>query len=181
MKPKAKDFYWPVKCSFLIICIMLALSLSGCADQSIRELNTQIMESNSLSRIAYAEGMAGCGDNAACMVGVTASYFSSSGQQQLVKPDTALDYVKAGLPIGNLFLQGFGMYWYGQGNGTNGDRSSMFVKGDGNTFVMGNKLSADNQGSTALSFSQAYTRSWDGGYNREYVNQEPIMTLEGTE
>jgi hypothetical protein len=179
MKAKREDFYWPTLGEFLIICIMLATS--GCADQSIRELNTQIMESNSLSRIAYAEGMAGCNSDAACMVGVTASYFSSSGQQQLVKPDTSLDYVKATLPFAQLGLQAFGMYWYGQGNGTNGDRSSMFVKGDGNTFVMGNKLSADNQGSTALSFSQAYTRSWDGGYNREYTNQEPIMTLEGIE
>lgn len=160
--------------------LILPLLLSGCAD-GVRELNTQIMESNSLSRIAYAEGMAGCGDNAACQVGVTASYFSSAGQQQLVKPDTSLDYVKATLQFAQLGLQAFGMYWYGQGNGTSGDRSSMFVKGDGNTFVMGNKLSADNGGSTGLSFSQSYTRSYDGGYNREYTNQEPIMTLEGTE
>jgi len=178
MKPMKPDYFWPILNSLLIVCVMLATS--GCADQSIRELNTQIMESNSLSRIAYAEGIAACGDNAACQVGVTASYFSTAGQQ-LVKPDTSLDYVKATLPFAQLGLQAFGMYWYGQGNGTSGDRASTYVKGDGNTFVMGNKLTADNQGSTALSFSQAYTRSWDGGYNREYTNQEPIMTLEGTE
>lgn len=178
MKTKREDLYWPTLHTFLIICIMLATS--GCAD-GVRELNTQIMESNSLSRIAYAKGIAGCGDNAACMVGVTASYFSTAGQQQLVKPDTSLDYVKATLPFAQLGLQAFGMYWYGQGNGASGDRASTYVKGDGNTFVMGNKLSADNGGYTRLSFSQAYTRSYDGGYNREYTNQEPIMTLEGTE
>jgi len=162
-----------------LLLLILPLLLTGCAD-GVRELNTQIMESNSLSRIAYAEGMAGCGDNAACMVGVTASYFSSSGQQQLVKPDTSLDYVKATLPFAQLGLQAFGLYWYGQGSGTSGDRASTYVKGDGNTFVMGNKLSADNGGSTGLSFSQSYTRSWDG-YNRSYTNQEPIEGLEGTE
>jgi len=165
---------------FTVMFLFLVSMSSGCAD-GVRELNTQIMESNSLSRIAYAEGMAGCGDNAACMVGVTASYFSSSGQQPLVKPDTSLDYVKATLPFAQLGLQAFGMYWYGQGNGTSGDRASTYVKGDGNTFVMGNKLSADNGGSTGLSFSQSYVRTYDGGYNRNYTNQEPIEGLEGTE
>lgn len=163
------------------LLLILPMLLTGCADQSIRELNTQIMESNSLSRIAYAEGMAGCGDNAACQVGVTASYFSTAGQQQLVKPDTSLDYVKATLPFAQLGLQAFGIYWNGSGSGTSGDRASTYVKGDGNTFVMGNKLTATDYASTSLTFTPSYTRTYDGGYNRSYTNQEPIMTLEGTE
>lgn len=155
----------------LVLIICAAVALSGCADHSA--INTAIMENNRLTREAYADGLAGCGDNAACQVGVTAAYFSGAGQQELFKPETAKDYLQAGLPYANLALTAFGLYWNNSGNGTSGDRASIYAKGDGNTFVMGNKLSATDYSLATMSVTPSYNRSWSG-YNREFTGQQPI-------
>jgi hypothetical protein len=156
----------------VLVMLLPPLLLSGCADFST--VNTAIMDNNRMTREAFARGMAECGDNAACQVGVTAAYFSNAGQQELFRPETAKDYLQAGLPYANLALTGFGMYWNGSGNGTSGDRSSIYVKGDGNTFSLGNKLSASEYSSATMSLNPSYTRWYDGGYNRDYTGQQPI-------
>jgi hypothetical protein len=151
-----------------ILCLVsLLIPLSGCADRS--GINTAIMENNRANREAMADGLAACGDNAACQVGVTAAYFSSAGQQPLIPEETALDYTKAILPFAQLGLQAFGMYWYGQGNGTSGDRASTFVKGDGNVFVSGNKMDY-----SSIGLDTSFSRTFDGGYNRNFTGQQPI-------
>jgi len=89
----------------LVAAIVL---LVGCGT---KDYNNTVKELNATNRAAYAQGMAACGDNAACQVGLSAAYFGNAGQMPLAKPDTALDYAKVALPFAQLWVQ-----WDGSGN-----------------------------------------------------------------
>ena len=89
------------------------------------EVNELIAKGNSEARTSYGDAMVACGDNAACQVGVSAAYFSNAGRMPFYKPDTPLDWFKAG----GAYLPYLGMLTAG-GN-THGSNSPS-IKGDGN-------------------------------------------------
>jgi hypothetical protein len=164
------------------IALLLIVSLSllpGCAD--INDTNKLIAEANVDRLSKYADGMVACGDNAACQVGVSAAYFSGAGQQNFFRPDTAVDYLRAGLPYAEL-----GTRWYQLflgSAGTSGDRSSIYVKGDGNSFNLGNDLSAAYGSSLTVDWSNQsvktnslYNRSYTLGADRGTVADDGVST-----
>lgn len=156
--------------SFFLFCLLF---LAGCgASSSIDATNAQIAVTNAAYLKAYADGMVGCQDNAACQVGLTSAFVGGTGRQPLLRPETPLDYIREARgwvdPIGNIIdrINGYG--------GTSGDRSANIIRGDGNTILVGNKVSAAEQSSTSFSLNPSYTRSYDGGQNRNYTGGEII-------
>lgn len=148
----------------MLVCLVVFLYLPGCAD--INATNKLIAAANSSRLAQYADGMAACGDNAACQVGLSAAYFSGAGQQNFFRPDTAVDYLRAGLPYAEL-----GTRWYQLflgSAGTSGDRSSIYVKGDGNSFNLGNDLSAAYASSLTVDWSNQSVKT-NSLYNRSYA------------
>lgn len=83
----------------ILIIIALALTLSGCSHQA---LNQAILDSNAKREVNFAHGMKACGVNAACQVAVAMAYASNMGQQQVIKPETAKDYIVAVTPLVNI-------------------------------------------------------------------------------
>ena len=154
-----------------LFVVLAFLLLSGCAS-SIDTTNAQIAATNAAYLKAYADGMAGCRDNAACQVGLTSAFAGGLGRQPLLRPETPLDYIREARgwidPIGNIIdrINGYG--------GTSGDRSSNIIRGDGNTILVGNKVSSAEQSLTSFSLNPSYTRSYDGGQNRTYTGGETI-------
>ena len=168
----------------ILIAVLFLVSMSsGCSailgESSIDKTNRMLVEQNDGQLEAFASALEICDEKPGCLVGVSLAFASNMGKQPLFRPESYLDYIREIRmwidPVGNLVdrLQG------GTG-GNSGDRASNVIKGDGNVILTGNRVSADNGSSTDFSLSSAYSRTWTG-YNREYTNQEPIMTLEGTE
>jgi hypothetical protein len=179
MKQAKLDYYWPILNSLLIICIMLATSsCSMLGESSIDKTNRMIDDSNAGRLEAFASAMEICDEKPGCIVAVSMAFASNMGQQQFIRPESVLDYIRELRqwvdPIGNLIdrLEGNG--------GTSGDRAANVVKGDGNVILVGNRSSADNGSTSGFSLNQSYSRTWTG-YNRSYTNQEPVEGLEGTE
>lgn len=154
----------------ILLPLFLALMLSSCA--GVDQTNQLIADGNAQRLQAYADGMAGCGDNAACQVGLTAAFAGGLGQQQFFKPDTAVDYLRAGLPYADILYRSYAIW--GGGGGTSGDRAVNYIKGDGNTLLIGNRTSSDNGSTASLSLNPSYTRRYDGGGNRNYTGLQPI-------
>ena len=162
-----------------LIALSVLICLCSCAD--INDTNKLIAAANTGRLTQYAEGMATCGENAACQVGLSAAYFSGSGQQNFFRPDTAVDYLRAGLPYAEL-----GTRWYQLflgSAGTSGDRSSIYVKGDGNSFNLGNDLSAAYGSSLTVDWSNQsvktnslYNRSYTLGADRGMVADDGVST-----
>lgn len=149
----------------MLLAMLLPALLSACA--GVDTTNQLIADSNSQRLSAYADGMAGCGDNAACQVGLTAAFAGGLGQQQFFRPDTAVDYLRAGLPYAELGLRAYSIW--GAAGGTSGDRAATIVRGDGNTLLIGNRVSASEQSTASHPIDLAYSRLYDGGYNRTYT------------
>lgn len=154
----------------LLPLLFAVFLLSSCA--GVDQTNQLIADGNAQRLQAYADGMAGCGDNAACQVGLTAAFAGGLGQQQFFKPDTAVDYLRAGLPYMDILYRSYAIW--GTSGGTSGDRAVNYIKGDGNTLLIGNRTSGDNGSTASLSLNPAYTRSYDGGQNRTYTGEQPI-------
>jgi hypothetical protein len=160
-----------IKAIPLLLVFCLLSFISGCAS-SIDITNTQIAAANAAYLKAYADGLAGCRDNSACQVGLTSAFAGGLGRQPLLRPETPLDYIREVRgwidPIGSIIdrMNGYG--------GTSGDRSSNIIRGDGNTILVGNKVSSAEQSSTSFSLNPSYTRSYDGGQNRTYTGGETI-------
>jgi len=142
------------KLTTIILAVLLFLP-SGCSflTNEFTETNALIAESNLQIRKAYADALAACGSNAACQVGVTSSYFSNAGQQPLIKPETPVDYLNAGLPYATL---GANIYMNGKGSGgTNkggitlvGDNNVLNDVGSNKTADNGSTINGSNSGST---------------------------------
>lgn len=132
-----------------LIAMACSLPLAGCAD--INTTNQLIAEANKGRLEAYGRSLAACGDNAACQVGVTGAYYSGAGQQPFFRPDTPVDYLKAGLPYADLVERIVGRRY----GGTSGDSSGFVVTGDGNSFNVGNRLGATEQSLLSLDWSNS--------------------------
>lgn len=154
----------------LLLAMLLPSLLAACA--GVDDANRLIAESNSDRLAVYGDGMAACGDNAACQVGLTAAFAGGLGQQQFFRPDTPVDYLREGRlwldPVGRIVDRVAGS------SGTSGDHAGSYVRGDGNTILIGNRASAENGSTASLSLSPSYTRSYDGGQNRNYTGLQPI-------
>ena len=149
----------------LLLAMLCPMLLTACA--GVDTANQLIADSNSQRLSAYADGMAGCGDNAACQVGLTAAFAGGLGQQQFFRPDTAVDYLRAGLPYAEIGLRAYSIW--GAAGGTSGDRAATIVRGDGNTLLVGNRVSAADQSTASIPVDVAYSRLYDGGYNRLFT------------
>ena len=148
----------------MLLAMILPALLTACA--GVETTNQLIADSNGQRLAAYADGMAGCGDNAACQVGLSMAFAGGLGQQQFFRPDTAVDYLRAGLPYAELGLRAYSIW--GASGGTSGDRAATIVRGDGNTLLIGNRVSAAEQSTASIPIDLAYSRLYDGGYNRTY-------------
>ena len=158
----------------VLIVMALAVMLSGCVftgQNSIDKTNEMIVERNEGRLTAFSSALSACDEKPGCLVGVSLAFASNMGQQPLLRPETGLDYVRELRqwidPVGNIIDRINGS------DGVSGDRAGSYVKGDGNTILIGNRSSADNQSSSSFSLNQSYTRTWDG-YNRDYTGQQPI-------
>lgn len=176
-KTNSNDYWWPVHCTFIIVCLMLATS--GCAGNSIDKTNEMIARANEDRLQALATALSICDEKPGCVGTVAFAFGSGAGQQQFIRPESWLDYIREARmwvdPVGSLIDRING----GTG-GTSGDRASNIVRGDGNVILVGNRASADNGSTAGFSLSNSYSRAWNG-YNRDYANQQPIEGLEGTE
>lgn len=154
----------------LLPLLIAVLLLSGCA--GVDNANKLIAESNADRLSAYGRGMAYCRDNAACQVGLTAAFAGGLGQQQFFRPDTPVDWLREGRlwldPVGRIVDRVAGS------SGTSGDHAGSYVRGDGNTILIGNRSTGDNGSTASLSLNPSYTRSYDGGQNRTYTGLQPI-------
>ena len=172
----------------LIIAALLLSAVpvnAGWFTDDFATTNQMIIDANANNRRYYADGMAACNGNAACQVGITSAYFSMAGQQQLIKPETLVDVLRAFLPYADLGVGLIRTYR----SGTNGDSSGFLVTGNGNTFMgVGNKTSADNGSSASTSISAEYARAEDHN-NRTYslggdkggISDEVVTTYIPTE
>lgn len=178
-KTNSEYLFWLANCAAMVTCLLLALSLSGCAGNSIDRTNEMIAAANNGRMEALATALAICDEKPGCIGTVSFAFGSGAGQQPFIRPESWIDYIREARmwldPVGNLIdrLQGGTA-------GTSGDRAANIVRGDGNVILVGNRSSADNGSTSGFSLSNTYSRTWTG-YNREYTNQEPIEGLEGTE
>jgi len=160
----------------LILATLLILS-SGCSflTNEFTETNALIAESNLQSRKAYADSLAACGSNAACQVGVTSSYFSNAGQQPLIKPETPVDYLNAGLPYATL---GANIYMMGKGTGGT-NKGGITLVGDNNVLNdVGSNKAADN-GSTITGTNTGSTEKVTNvGDGSAKIEKSPTTTSE---
>lgn len=148
----------------LLLIVLVAILFSGCATQ--QATNSMIAQSNTDRFKAFSEGMVGCGDNAACQVGLVSVFAGGLGQQQFFKEDSGVDYLRAGLPYADLGARIFTSWFGGRGSG---DSAGLSIIGDNNQISgTANKLTADNQSSVSGMFTstptinhQAYTLTDD--------------------
>jgi len=131
--------------------LLLVFALSGCAgltsDHSA--VNQMISEQNTQRFKAFSEGMAGCGNNAACQVGLAMGFSANLGQQALFKPETTTDLLHAFLPYATLGVD-VARLWR---TSYSGDAAGFVITGDNNQISgVANKLSADNQSGVNASF-----------------------------
>jgi hypothetical protein len=152
----------------VLFCAMLVMS--GCAD--INATNQLIADQNEARLAAYADGMAACGNNAACQVGLSAAYFSGAGMAQFIKPDTALDYARGFLPYAQLVLDAWRTFRYAGGH-SSGDSSGFLVTGNNNSFFgIGNRQTADNGSSLAS--------TWSTSFFQQPISNSRFFDLTGT-
>lgn len=130
----------------LLVGVMLLGILTGCAD--FKETNAMIAESNLQSRKAYADALVACQEDQGCKVGVTASYFSNAGQQKFFKPESAKDYLEAGLP----YLYTVERVWGSPRGGSN--KGGITIVGDDNVVSdVANDTKLDNGSSLVKSMT----------------------------
>jgi len=163
--------------TLLILAALLLSSASGCSmlTNEFAETNALIAESNLQSRKAYADAMAACRDNAACQVGVTSSYFSNAGQQQLIKPETPVDYLNAGLPYATL---GANIYMMGKGTGGT-NKGGITLVGSNNVLNdVGGSKTADNGSTISGSNSGSTEKVTNVGSGSAKIEKSPSTTTE---
>lgn len=153
----------------LLLMLPSLLALSGC---DVDEANKLIATTNAERVEAFANGLVACGDNAACQVAVSMAFAGGLGQQQLFRPDTIVDYLRAGLPYGDLSLRLVSLL--NTSSGVSGDRATNVIKGDGNTLLIGNRTTATEQSTASLALDASYSRQYDGGQNRNYTGGTTI-------
>jgi len=136
--------------SMLAILFFVSALLSGCADyQSTNEI---IAQSNEDRFATYKDGMIGCAGDAACKVGLSMAFAGNIGNQEFFKPESARDYMIAGLPYAQIAAQIYG------GAVSTGSGSGIVVKGNNNTFSgVNNKV--ESSGESTTTFSPTATQS----------------------
>jgi hypothetical protein len=116
---------------------ILGLALSGCG---YKEVNQMIADSNVQRLQAYADGMKACGVNAACQVGLSMAFAGNMGQQDLIRPESAKDYIVTITPLVSILSQ-----WAGGGNGANGGVSISDSDGASVFFLRDTTVAAESQ------------------------------------
>ena len=133
-----------------ILAVFLTVMLSGCIStaqfspvEKFTEENRQISENNTSRLIAYANGMAACGDNAACQVGVSMAFAGNLGQQQLFKPQTWLEYLGLLLPYGDRMVDR--LY-----SGGSGSSQGLVINRSENVQIIGSANKNESDGGSTL-------------------------------
>lgn len=148
----------------LLMGVLISLTLlSGCADYST--LNQQILDSNVEKLKGYGAAMAACGSDAACKVGVSMAYATNVGQQQLFKPQTALDWAAALSPYANTLLEVYKIHEGGIGSGMGG----ININGSNGVSISGSmsELTSTGDGGITATFDASSNPSWETG-TRKY-------------
>lgn len=152
-----------------MLLAVLAMSMSGCAND-MSSVNALIAQTNVQRQVAYGAAMKACGENAACQVGVSMSFAGNMGQQQFFKPETAKDYLEAGLPYVGIVSQ---MYMVGKGKSGGSNTGGTTVVGDHNVMMdMNNEKHATDNSQIADSNSGSSERLIDM-LNRTYSMGTP--------
>jgi len=129
----------------LAFLFAVVVGLSGCIELvgNVSETNKQIAQSNNSRFTAFAQGMVGCGDDAACKVGLAMAFAGGMGQQNFYRPDSVLDWVRAlNQPLDTL------LRYTQNGDGNGGATGSLVLRGDQNVVNVGN--SAEHRGTGTL-------------------------------
>ena len=126
-----------------LLAVLAMVMLSGCASfspvEKFTEANNLIADANKDRLKEFANGMATCGNNAACQVALSMAFAGGLGQQQFFKPETAKDYLVAAMPYAVLGADLLRLF-----NGNGGSGQGVVVNGKGNTVIgVGNQARAD--------------------------------------
>lgn len=148
-----------------LTCIaMILLITSGCAND-MSSVNALIAQSNAERPKAFASAMAACKGEQGCLVGVSMAYAGNIGQQAYFKPETAKDYLEAGLPYAGILSQ---MYMIGKGRSGGSNTGGITIVGDHNVLMdMNNEKTATDNSSIVDSNTGSSERLIDM-MNRKY-------------
>lgn len=145
------------------LVLLLALSLAGCADY--KDLNQMIDSGNTNRLKVFGEALAKCGDNQACSGMLGMAFASGMGQQQFIKPQTALDWAVAMSPYANTLLEAYKIYEGGVGSGMGGitvsDSTGVSISG------VGVEMTSTGDGGVTGTFTPSQSMSWANN-NKNY-------------
>lgn len=163
---------------YIILILMVSLVIQGCSLKSdMTEVNQLISQANTERFKAFAEGMTGCGDNAACQVGLSMAFSANLGQQAFYKPETTSDLLKAALPYTSVVADLVRIWHYSSGDGDS--NGGFIVTGDNNQFIgVGNKLSADNESSIDSTLATISAQTSEEAMEGETVEGAEEGTIE---
>jgi hypothetical protein len=153
-----------------ISSVVLLSMLSGCLSiahaDSIDDTNRMIDASNKDRLVAFGQAMAACEEKTGCLVAVSMAYAGNMGQQNFLRPETYLDYIREArnwlVPL-NLIFGGSG----------DGDRGVNSIRGDGNVIMVGNKSEANGASSISQPVDTNYSKTYEQ-LNRNYTGMQPI-------
>lgn len=120
-----------------LMIIVLAVALTGCA-ADIKKHNDMVQQANRDRQEHMATALSNAKTSEA-VVAMSILFAVGAGQQTFVKPDTPLDYMRASLPIANLFMQGFQLY-----KTADKAQPTYNLEGAGNTMYVTNEKNSRN-------------------------------------
>lgn len=88
----------------LILSLMTLLSVTGC---SYKETNEMIAQANTTKFVAFGTAMNGATSEGA-RIAIAMAYASGMGDQAFFKPQSALEYMKASIPLVRLGMEFLG-------------------------------------------------------------------------
>jgi hypothetical protein len=138
----------------LVMSLATLLTLGGCA--SHKETNLLIAQANTDRYIAFTEGMNGATTEGA-RIAIAMSYASGMGMQEFFRPETAKDYMVAGIPYISLAM---GLF-----SGQIGDRtSSPSIEAGRDVFIESSKADSTSlYGSSTTDLLNSISYDTSGG------------------
>lgn len=155
----------------ILVMLLMAFSLSSCGylTNNFEDYNSRVSQMNMERQKAYGDSLAACAGEPGCLVGVTGSYYNTSGRMPLKEPETPLAYLGVLHPYLRLAADIWGPGRVGRNEG------GLSVAGNHNIFVdVANKKSADNQSTLTHNMDTQY--SW----TQEFLNEDYTFGSSGT-
>jgi hypothetical protein len=150
------------------LMLLVVVGVSGCVElfttNPILETNKQIVQANKDGLKEFGQALASCNGHNGCEVGVGMAYAGGMGKQQLMRPDTVLDWIRALSDPLDTILD----HADKRGGSGGGDTGYLELKGNQNVVNVGN--SAENRGNGVLNQDLRTktkpfmdTRQWNDG------------------